>query len=184
MTGAAPDWIEILPVGEIRARDGRRWTLDDPAMVIANTLLYRNGLDLVIDYEHQTEAAERNGQPAPAAGWIKELEVRDGAIWGRVEWTERAAEAIRAKEYRYFSPVFAHERKTGRVTMIDSGALTNNPALDLTALAHFEIPATARASAARISAQERDIIHRLNISESAYVAARDADRARRAECGY
>ena len=51
----------------------------DVAAVIANTLKWYNPasnsdkLDLVIDYEHQTLFADKNGAPAPAAGWIKQL---------------------------------------------------------------------------------------------------------------
>jgi hypothetical protein len=50
------------------------------------------------------------GGTAKAAGWIKELQVRDDGIFGRVEWTEAAAAAIKAGEYRYLSPVFFHDQ--------------------------------------------------------------------------
>lgn len=63
---------------------------------------------MVIDYEHQTDHTSENGQPAPAAGWIRELDVRGGALWGRVEWTAKAAASIAAREYRYISPTFRH----------------------------------------------------------------------------
>ena len=134
----APKWIEILRAGSIEARDGRAWSMPDPDAVLAATRERWGATDIVVDYEHQTINAAHNGQAAPAAGWIRELEVRNGAIWGRVEWTERAASAIEAKEYRYFSPVFAHD-EDGTVQALINGALTNNPALDLTALASFQI---------------------------------------------
>ena len=51
-----------------------------------------------------------------------------------MEWTDRARAYIDAKEYRYLSPVFSHT-KTGEVTRILRAALTNTPALELTALA-------------------------------------------------
>jgi len=35
-------------------------------------------VDYVIDYHHQTLLAEKNGQPAPAAGWFDALEWREG----------------------------------------------------------------------------------------------------------
>ena len=44
---------------------------------------------------------------------------------------------IRAGEYRYVSPVFAHHKSTGRITAIHHVALTNTPALP-------DIPAVAR----------------------------------------
>lgn len=40
--------------------------------------------------------------------------MRDGAIWGRVEWTERAAAAIRAREYRFLSPSFGFDKPRSR----------------------------------------------------------------------
>ena len=135
----APEWIEVLAEGEILARDGRKWTMPDAAAVIAATQARIGSTDMVIDYEHQTLHAANNGREAPAAGWIKSLEVRDGAIWAKVEWTGKAAAAIEAKEYRYFSPVFTHT-KNGRVKALVNGALTNNPALDLTALATSQPP--------------------------------------------
>ncbi len=74
------------------------------------------------------------GNPAPAAGWITEFAVRDGAIWGRVEWTARAASAIRAHEYRYISPVFQYAPGAGTITRLLRAGLTNNPNLYLTAI--------------------------------------------------
>ncbi len=126
-----PEWVQLLPLGEIRPReaDGRApWRLRDAQKVVAASAA---GIDLVIDYEHQTDYAPKNGQPAPAAGWIKELAVRADGIWGRVEWTERAAAHIRAGEYRYISPVFTHDRTTREVRQIVHAALTNDPAIDV-----------------------------------------------------
>lgn len=127
-----PEWVHLMPLGEIKGRDGRRWTLANPQAVVAASK--SAGLDAVVDYEHQTDLAEKNGQPAPAAGWIKEFEVRADGIWGRVEWTAQAAQQIRDKQYRYLSPTFLH-RKTGEVIAILRAALTNAPDLYLTALA-------------------------------------------------
>lgn len=100
------------------------------ARVIA--LVARAVDDLVIDYEHQTLYTETNGQPAPAAGWLKALEWRegDGLYAIDLRWTERAAAAIAAKEYRYISPVFEYDKKTGEVLGIRMAALTNHAGLD------------------------------------------------------
>lgn len=87
--------------------------------------------DYPIDYEHQILEAKQNGQPAPAAGWFRRLEAREDGLWAvDVQWTERARQMIAAGEYRYISPVFAYDRKTGRVTRLLMAAITNNPALD------------------------------------------------------
>ena len=65
--------------------------------------------DLPIDYEHQGERAVANGQPAPAAGWIRRIFERAGAVWGEVEWTGRAAAMLKAREYRFISPLFLYD---------------------------------------------------------------------------
>jgi phage I-like protein len=112
-------------------RDGRGpWTLKDPEGFISTTLEYQAGADIPIDYEHQTINADVNGQPAPAAGWIKALEARDDGIWGRVEWTKKAASMIAAKEYRYISPVM-FTSNNGEVLRLQSAALVGLPNLEL-----------------------------------------------------
>ena len=133
-SGEAPERIVLMRQGELNARDGRRWRLTDPGAVVAATRARAGEVELPIDYEHQTQWARDNGQPAPAAGWVREVRVEDDAIVARVEWTERARQMITAREYRYFSPAF-HHRKDGTVTVIVGGGLTNAPALDLPALA-------------------------------------------------
>ncbi len=133
---AAPEWIELLPAGVFYGRDGRGpFRLDDPAAVIASTITLQMNAGLPIDYDHATDFGAPEGRPAPAAGWIRELEVRGGAVWGRVEWTARAANSIVAREYRYVSPVFQFDPKDGSVTRLLRAGLTNNPNLHLTAIA-------------------------------------------------
>ena len=133
-SGEAPERIVLMRQGELNARDGRRWRLPDPEAVVAATRARAGDVDLPIDYEHQTQLAPDNGQPAPAAGWIREVRVEGDAVVARVEWTDRARQMLAAREYRYFSPAF-HHRKDGTVTVIVGGGLTNTPALDLPALA-------------------------------------------------
>ncbi len=133
---AAPEWIELLPAGVFYGRDGRGpFRLDDPAAVIASTTALQMNAGLPIDYDHATDFGAPEGRPAPAAGWIRELEVRSGAVWGRVEWTARAASSIVTREYRYVSPVFQFDPKDGSVTRLLRAGLTNNPNLHLTAIA-------------------------------------------------
>jgi phage I-like protein len=135
-TLSAPEWIELLPAGVFYGRDGRGpFRLDDPDSVIASTVATQMSAGLPIDYDHATDFGAPEGRPAPAAGWIRELEIRDGAVWGRVEWTARAADSITAREYRYVSPVFQFDPKDGSVTRLLRAGLTNNPNLHLTAIA-------------------------------------------------
>ena len=98
--GGAPEWVEVLPAGpDIEGRDGRKWHLEDPEGVAATSL---DGMrDIPIDWEHASDIKAPRGEEAPAAGWITQLEVRNGALWGRVEWTERGAAQVASREYRY-----------------------------------------------------------------------------------
>ncbi len=131
-----PEWVHLLPVGVFEGRDGRGpYRLDDPRGVIAATTAHQKGVPLPIDYDHQLLYSQDNGKPAPAAGWITEMEVRDDGIWGRVEWTEAAAAHLAAREYRFLSPVYRYLKHNGTVTRIECAALTNIPNLELTALA-------------------------------------------------
>ena len=135
-SAAAPEWIELLPAGVFYGRDGRGpFRLDDPTAVIASTTAMQMNAGIPIDYDHATDFGAPEGRPAPAAGWIREFEVRTGAVWGRVEWTARAASSIVAREYRYVSPVFQFDPKDGTVTRLLRAGLTNNPNLHLTAIA-------------------------------------------------
>lgn len=134
--GDAPSWIHILPAGTFEGRDGRGpYSLGDAQAVVAATAAYLSGADMVVDYEHQTLSAIQHSGPVPAAGWVQELEAREDGIWGRVAWTATAAAALVAKEYRYFSPVFDYNTRTGEVVRLKLGALTNVPNLHLQAAA-------------------------------------------------
>lgn len=129
-----PEWIQLLPAGEIETRDGRGpWKNTAPEMVLSEFASW--GMPIAIDYDHQSESAEDKSGPVPAAGWIHELAIRDGAIYGRVTWTQQAAGLIAAAEYRYISPVFNFDKKTGIVVRIVGAGLTNRPNLFLEAIA-------------------------------------------------
>lgn len=128
--GAHTAWVHLVPAGTFTGIDGRGpYKLTDPARVLAETRQRSGKRKMVIDYEHQTTNSQKNGKPAPAAGWIVGMEMRDDGIWGLVEWTETAAAHIAKREYRYISPVFKH-LPDGTVTNIVNAALTNYPNLD------------------------------------------------------
>jgi len=138
----APEWIELLPSGVFHGRDGRGpFQVMNAEALIESTAALGMKAGLPIDYDHATDFAAPEGRPAPAAGWIRELDVRGGAVWGRVEWTSRAAAAISAREYRYISPVFQFDPSDGSVTRLLRAGLTNNPNLHLTAIAAARVAA-------------------------------------------
>ncbi len=136
--GAPPEWLLLVPAGEFTGRDGRAWVNDRPeAIVSAHN---RAAVDLPVDWEHSTEHRAPKGEEAPAAGWISAMEIRGGAVWGRVTWTERAHNQIRAREYRYYSAAFDFTRSSRRVVRMTSVGLTNRPNLHVTALNRQETP--------------------------------------------
>lgn len=127
--------MRILPAGLFRTTDGRPaniagWVMDQQiaASVIASSL---TGTEILIDYEHQSLHAAFNGQPVPAAGWFSKLEWREGiGLYAlNISWNEKAKAMIAAKEYRFISPTFIFNDKTGAVERILSVAITNTPAL-------------------------------------------------------
>jgi phage I-like protein len=131
----AEQWIHLMPSGEFSGRDGRGpWAMHNADAVIAASAAFAGKKPIPVDYDHQIDMAVKNGQPAPAAGWIKQLQSRADGLWGLVEWTAKANAHLDAKEFRYISPVFNHT-PSGEVTRVLRAALTNNPALELTALA-------------------------------------------------
>jgi len=101
---------------------------------VLNSTMNR-GVDLRLDYEHASEIKAPKGEEAPAAGWFSELRIAaDGSIEGKLDPTERARNAMQAREYRYLSPVPITERVSRRVHRLSSVALTNEPNLYLPAL--------------------------------------------------
>lgn len=135
--GAAPEWVHLFPEGQMTGRDGRNFDLADPAaLVIA---FQADGVDLPIDYEHQNDRPEAKLHgPVPAAGWIKELKMETGGLWGRVDWTATARELIGNREYCYISPAFLFHPKTKAIVKLKGAGLVHNPSLHLTALANQE----------------------------------------------
>lgn len=129
-----PEWVQLLPAGRFSGRDGRGPYVNNnlPAVLGAFSAW---GMPIAIDYEHQSLTAADKTGATPAAGWIHELEARADGIWGRVEWTPRAAQMLADKEYRYLSPVFHYAAKTGQVLRLIGAGLTNNPNLYLHAAA-------------------------------------------------
>lgn len=80
----------------------------------------KQGIELHVDYEHD----RRN-----AAAWFNP-EVRPDGVWAsNVRWTPRAAEMLKGREYRYFSPTFGID-DAKRITRLVNVALTNLPATE------------------------------------------------------
>lgn len=121
----APDEIKILPLGTVHSQKGD-FVVDDESFDLINRHFENRGLDLVIDYEHQT----LKDVQAPAGGWIKKLVKTKDAIAAQVEWTAKAKQYLENKEYKYLSPVVICRKSDGKAVALHSVALTNTPAID------------------------------------------------------
>ena len=126
----------LIPFGDVaveRPVAGESFVFTATHAESARRWFQQMGRKLAIDYEHQT-FDRLNTRPdglRPAAGWIGSLDVRDDGLWATdVTWTERAAELLRAGEYRYFSPViFWTDEDHTDVSALGPVALTNDPAM-------------------------------------------------------
>lgn len=56
----APEWVHLMPAGEVVARDGRQFVNSDPEAIIAD--FQARNVDLPIDFEHQQSKARLIGK--------------------------------------------------------------------------------------------------------------------------
>lgn len=154
----APGWVQLLPAGPVIAgRDARSWRLTDPQVVLNS--FRDNGAPLPIDWEHAQDLVAPQGGEAPAAGWIEELEARNGEVWGRVSWTDRGAQAVASRAYRFLSPVIVFQPATNEIVRLKGAGLVNRPNFHLTALNH-----EGRTS------MDKDLLKALGLPETATAA--------------
>ncbi len=125
--GAVPEWIQLTPAGpDLRGRDGRAWRMSSASAVVNATKL-----PFAMDFNHAMDSTDQ-GEPI-ASGWCEELQIRNGQIWGRVNWTPKAAQRIADREYRFISPVITFNA-TGELVAIKGASLVNRPNFEMTAL--------------------------------------------------
>ena len=135
--------VKLLPIGRIEMRDGRGpYLIRDAAhaqAVVAATRTWLGSADMMFDYDHQVAfgAQPGVGGQAKASGWIRPdtLRVEGDGIYGDVDCTAAAVQQLKAREYRYLSPLFMAAKGTGEVTLIKNVALVNIGAIDLPAIA-------------------------------------------------
>lgn len=100
----------------------------DKAVALAHSIINNvRETEVDIDYDHKQHSGK-------AAGWVKAAEARTDGLYLTVEWTKKARAAIKAGEYKYFSPEFQDEwkhPKTGVVhkNVLFGGGITNRPFL-------------------------------------------------------
>lgn len=119
----APEYIHLLPAGEIRTVDGRGpYRVRDVEALMRASM--EGGARLVIDENHATDLAAPRGEAAPARGWIVALQSRQDGVWGKVEWTPVGRRLVAGKAYRNISPAIRH-LADGTVTGVLRASLVN-----------------------------------------------------------
>lgn len=166
---AQSEHFVIIPEGEFRGIDGRPF--DAPAWILTPergheivAVLNQQHIDMVIDYEHATLKAIETGEPAPAAGWLKQngfVYVEGVGICStQFEWIDKAKNFIDSGEYKYISPVLFYN-KTGAVIGLHSVALTNKPNLDQLPEAKLAAAAQDFLSTSQDSEMNEELLERL-----------------------
>jgi hypothetical protein len=128
--GSDSVWNLIVPDGTVDSENGQ-FVLDGKGAKSVIGIFDSRQVDVVVDYNHTSmPALAPSDGIAPAAGWIKQLSYVEGkGLLGRVRWTDRAREMIRAREFRYLSPTVWLDKETRHVGRLDSAALTHKPAI-------------------------------------------------------
>jgi phage I-like protein len=157
-----PKEFRIFPRGTFTTRNhDRPFLFDEESARLVMEAARVWGNQFHVDYEHA--ALDPGERGSPAAAWF-DLEVRDDGLWAiNVQWTEHATKALASREYRYFSPVWNFDEKTGRVLQLLNIALTNLPATD-----HMvPLAASQRHQQNQEQAPMKTLLAALKLSESA-----------------
>ena len=149
-----PEWLELVPAGDtVAGIDGRLFRSPGAAALLHAQR--ERGLRLPVDENHATQASP--GRPAPAHGWIVEFREQEGALQGRVEFTERGKAALRSRDYRYFSPTYDldWDARIPLIKGVESVGLVNIPNLG------------PRAALNNKESSMKDVAKKLGLSETA-----------------
>ena len=138
MTGDNPSplSVEVIPPpgdsGILRGRDGRSFNVSDVPALAAR--INSQAVSPRIDFDHQSERVSPTFKGSTAAeGWLTNARVNArGGIDADLELSGWAIMNLRAKSYRYLSPVLVHGRDM-EVIGLSSVALVNDPNFNLTA---------------------------------------------------
>lgn len=168
-TDGVPEWVHLLPAGQVRTVDGRGpYMVANMAALAAASL--KGGQKLPIDENHATDKGAVLGLPAPARGWIVALEARSNGLWGKVQWTGPGRKLMQEKAYAGISPVIVHD-KANTVALLLRASLTNTPNLQGLATLHSATGVAAAGAQTPLNEEDRFFMHVSRMSEGKYRAA-------------
>lgn len=137
LTGVHPEsrttWVQVAPTGAWHGHPDGEFQLTDEYFASAIERFNAESTPPACDYDHASISP--SGEGTPASGWIQDIAVRDGWLCALIEFTDKAAQMIRAGEYRFCSGVFVFDspdKKSGKpiACRLHSVALTNTPFID------------------------------------------------------
>lgn len=123
-----PTRVRLLKRGANPTTKGTIVFNDYSAQCVAELLADHGREQLPFDYGHGMLAETPTPDGGRAAAWFTPSIEPGGLYADHIEWTEFAANAIRNREYRFFSPAVNRDPKTGVVQRLINVALTNLPA--------------------------------------------------------
>lgn len=129
------NWYQIEVSGDHPAGKGQVQRIDDQALqsicnLFAEVAKEPGFAGILIDRDHLSHDMKNDTE---AMGWLHEVEIRDGQLWGRVIWTDIGKTAILNRRYKFFSteysPDAAEEVAPGVLRPLEllGLALTNRP---------------------------------------------------------
>jgi hypothetical protein len=105
----ADGWYQIEVSGTHPVGDGRRQVIDEAALKsIVNRFQkeaeQENFAGLLVDADHLSHDLDN---PTAALAWLKELDIRNGQLHGRLELTDLGEQAVKGKRYKWFSTEYS-----------------------------------------------------------------------------
>lgn len=125
--GALPTRFRLFAIGSNDTSKGPVVCDPDGMAACAADLAKRGMAKLPIDYGHGMLFG-LGDDANKAAGWFTPEFADDGVYASDVEWTPLAAQRLRDREYRFYSPAIEREHESGRMVGLINCALTNLPA--------------------------------------------------------
>jgi len=151
--------VLLAPDGVVESTNGR-FIVDAEGAAMMVESFERQGVQLVVDFEHQTLGGAYSAPDgrAPAAGWVTRVFYEVGrGVSALVKWNPKTREAIREGAYGYVSPVLIVRKSDLKAIGLHSVALTNKPAI----VGLERIAASQNANGVTAEVSVHPIIHEL-----------------------
>lgn len=132
-TGVLPSRIQLFKWGKNPSQDGDYIVNEQTVAALAAQIDKGIFKRIVVDFDHQSEKASPNYQPAPrhhAAYGDVAVSVNEGVFLENIEWTEKGKEF--ATDYADFSPVALHTPEKVVLGITSVGLVPNGALLEST----------------------------------------------------